>query len=36
MTLSTHWFLPTAGDSRDVVGFGPSGWPSTTTSASTT
>jgi alkanesulfonate monooxygenase len=23
MTLSLHWFLPTAGDSRDVVGFGP-------------
>jgi alkanesulfonate monooxygenase len=23
MPLSTHWFLPTAGDSRDVVGFGP-------------
>jgi alkanesulfonate monooxygenase len=23
MTLSVHWFLPTAGDSRDVVGFGP-------------
>src|SRR6476659_3754342 len=21
--LSLHWFLPTAGDSRDVVGFGP-------------
>src|SRR5919108_504953 len=21
--LSVHWFLPTAGDSRDVVGFGP-------------
>jgi alkanesulfonate monooxygenase len=23
MPLSLHWFLPTAGDSRDVVGFGP-------------
>ena len=23
MPLSVHWFLPTAGDSRDVVGFGP-------------
>ncbi len=23
MSLSLHWFLPTAGDSRDVVGFGP-------------
>lgn len=23
MSLSVHWFLPTAGDSRDVVGFGP-------------
>jgi alkanesulfonate monooxygenase len=23
VTLSVHWFLPTAGDSRDVVGFGP-------------
>jgi alkanesulfonate monooxygenase len=23
MTLSLHWFLPTAGDSRDVAGFGP-------------
>lgn len=23
MTLSLHWFLPTAGDSRDIVGFGP-------------
>jgi alkanesulfonate monooxygenase len=23
MTISLHWFLPTAGDSRDVVGFGP-------------
>ncbi len=23
MALHTHWFLPTAGDSRDVVGFGP-------------
>lgn len=23
MALSLHWFLPTAGDSRDVVGFGP-------------
>jgi alkanesulfonate monooxygenase len=23
VSLSVHWFLPTAGDSRDVVGFGP-------------
>lgn len=23
MPLSVHWFFPTAGDSRDVVGFGP-------------
>jgi alkanesulfonate monooxygenase len=23
MGISLHWFLPTAGDSRDVVGFGP-------------
>ena len=23
MALHLHWFLPTAGDSRDVVGFGP-------------
>jgi alkanesulfonate monooxygenase len=23
VTLSVHWFLPTAGGSRDVVGFGP-------------
>ncbi len=23
MTLALHWFLPTAGDSRDVAGFGP-------------
>ena len=23
MPLSVHWFLPTAGDSRDVVGFEP-------------
>lgn len=23
MPLNLHWFLPTAGDSRDVVGFGP-------------
>jgi alkanesulfonate monooxygenase len=23
MTISLHWFLPTAGDSREVVGFGP-------------
>src|SRR3954470_12842423 len=23
MGLHVHWFLPTAGDSRDVVGFGP-------------
>ncbi|HMJ74931.1 MAG TPA: LLM class flavin-dependent oxidoreductase [Iamia sp.] len=23
MPLGLHWFLPTAGDSRDVVGFGP-------------
>jgi alkanesulfonate monooxygenase len=23
VSLSLHWFLPTAGDSRDVVGFGP-------------
>ncbi len=23
MSLHLHWFLPTAGDSRDVVGFGP-------------
>ena len=23
MPLSVHWFLPTAGDSREVVGFGP-------------
>jgi alkanesulfonate monooxygenase len=23
MTLDVHWFLPTAGDSRDVAGFGP-------------
>ena len=23
MPISLHWFLPTAGDSRDVVGFGP-------------
>jgi alkanesulfonate monooxygenase len=23
LTLGLHWFLPTAGDSRDVVGFGP-------------
>ena len=23
MSLSLHWFLPTAGDSRDIVGFGP-------------
>ncbi|QXC59385.1 LLM class flavin-dependent oxidoreductase [Aquihabitans sp. G128] len=23
MALDLHWFLPTAGDSRDVVGFGP-------------
>ena len=28
VSLSLHWFLPTAGDSRDVVGFGPSS-PST-------
>ncbi|HEY8547132.1 MAG TPA: LLM class flavin-dependent oxidoreductase [Acidimicrobiales bacterium] len=25
MGISLHWFLPTAGDSRDVVGFGPVG-----------
>ena len=23
MPLHLHWFLPTAGDSHDVVGFGP-------------
>jgi alkanesulfonate monooxygenase len=23
MTLGMHWFLPTAGDSREIVGFGP-------------
>jgi alkanesulfonate monooxygenase len=23
VTVNLHWFLPTAGDSRDVVGFGP-------------
>ena len=23
MSVSLHWFLPTSGDSRDVVGFGP-------------
>jgi alkanesulfonate monooxygenase len=23
VTINLHWFLPTAGDSRDVVGFGP-------------
>jgi alkanesulfonate monooxygenase len=23
MSINVHWFLPTAGDSRDVVGFGP-------------
>jgi alkanesulfonate monooxygenase len=25
--LSVHWFLPTAGDGRDVVGFGPTSVP---------